>query len=86
MQTGAEVHHTGCVDPRLVEIIDEFLAIAQSNPQDLSWQPHYDNERDPIEDLCDHAERMRRGDSSRLPELKYVLLPTGAHRPIDPAA
>ena len=41
-------------------------------------QPDYDNERDLIEDLRDHAERMRRGDSSRLPELRYVLLPLGA--------
>jgi len=78
MQAGIEVHHTGWVDPQLVEIIDELLAIVQSNPQDLNWQPHYDNERDLIEDLRDHAERMRRGDSSRLPELRYVLLPTGA--------
>jgi hypothetical protein len=72
------VHHTGCVDPQLVEIIDELLAIVQSNRQDLNWQPEYDNERDLIEDLRDHAQRLRRGDSSRLPELRYVLLPTGA--------
>jgi hypothetical protein len=78
MQTGLAVHHTGCVDPQLVAIIDELLAIVQSNRQDLNWQPDYDNERDLIEDLRDHAERLRRGDTSRLPELRYVLLPTGA--------
>jgi hypothetical protein len=78
MQTGMKVDHTGCVDPELVEIVDELLAIVQSNRQDLNWQPHYDNERDLIEDLRDHAERMRRGDGSRLPKLRYVLLPTGA--------
>jgi hypothetical protein len=78
MQTGLAVHHTRCVDPQLVEIIDELLTIVRSSRQDLNWQPDYDNEGDLIEDLRDHAERMRRGDSSRLPELSYVLLPTGA--------
>lgn len=73
-----EVHHTGCVDLQLVEIAEELMAIAQSNRQDPNWQPHYDNERNLIEDLRNHAERMRRGDSSRLPELRCVLLPTGA--------
>jgi hypothetical protein len=78
LQTSLAIHHTVCVDPQLVEIIDDLLTIVQSNRQDLNWQPDYSNERDLIEDLRDHAERMRRGDSSRLPELRYVLLPTGA--------
>lgn len=78
LQTGVEVHHTGCVDPQLVEITDALLAIVQSNRQDVNWQPNYANEQDLIEDLRDHAERMRRRDTSRLPELRYVLLPAGA--------
>jgi hypothetical protein len=65
------------MDPGLVEIIDELVAIVQAHPQDLNWQPHYDNERQLINDLRDHAHRMQQGDDSRLAELKFVLLPTG---------
>lgn len=65
------------MDPRLVEIIDELVAIVQTHPQDVDWQPHYDDAQELLADLRDHAERMRRGDGSRLPELKFSLLPTG---------
>jgi len=61
---------------QIAEILDELLAIVQSGPQDLDWQSEYENEEDLIEDLRDHAERVRRGDTTRLPELKYVLYPT----------
>lgn len=67
------------MDPRLAEIaeiIDELLAIIRSSPQDLDWQSEYEDEQDLLEDLHDHAERIRREDTSRLPELKYVLFPT----------
>jgi hypothetical protein len=66
------------MDPRLVEIVNELLAIVRAVPQDVSWQDWYDDEDVLVEDLRDHAERLRRGDGSRLPELKFVLLPTGA--------
>jgi hypothetical protein len=65
------------MDPRLVEIIDELVAIVQAHPQDLNWQPHYDNEQQLVSDLRDHARRIRQGDGSRLAELKFSLLPTG---------
>ncbi|MFF7251459.1 hypothetical protein ACFZBU_47290 [Embleya sp. NPDC008237] len=65
------------MNPQLVEIIDELLAIVRSGPQDVDWQPYYDNEQELVDDLHDHAERMRHGDDSRLPELKFSLLPTG---------
>jgi hypothetical protein len=65
------------MDPRLAEIIDELLDIVQEHPQDLGWQPYYDNEQELLLDLRDHAERVRSGDASRLPELKFSLLPTG---------
>lgn len=61
-----------------MELIDELLSIVRSGPQDVDWQPWYDDERDLIDDLRDHADRMRQGDESRLPELKFMLLPTGA--------
>jgi hypothetical protein len=66
------------MDARLVAIIDELLSIVQSGPQDVDWQPWYEDERQLIDDLRDHADRARRGDGSRLPELKFMLAPTGA--------
>jgi hypothetical protein len=65
------------VDPRLAAIIDELLTIVQGHPQDLNWQPYYDDQRELLLDLQDHAERIRNGDASRPPELKFSLLPTG---------
>lgn len=65
------------MDPRLAEIIDELLEIVQAHPQDLNWQPYYDDRQELLRDLHDHAERIRNGDASRLPKLKFSLLPTG---------
>jgi hypothetical protein len=65
------------MDPRLAAIIDELLEIAQGHPQDLNWQPYYDDQQELLDDLHDHAERIQNQDDSRLPELKFSLLPTG---------
>jgi hypothetical protein len=65
------------MDPRLAEIVEELLKIVRLSPQDLSWQPFYADDEELQRDLRDHAERLRRGDGSRLPELKFSLLPTG---------
>ena len=65
------------MDPRLAAIIAELVAIVQAHPQDLDWQPYYDDQHELLLDLQDHAERVRNGDASRLPELKFSLLPTG---------
>ena len=65
------------MDPQLAGIIDEVLEIVKAHPQDLNWQTYYDSEQELLQDLRDHAERLRRGDSSRLAELKFSLLPTG---------
>jgi hypothetical protein len=62
------------MNPRLAEIIDELLEIVRAHPQDLNWQSSYDDQQ---ELLRDHAVRARGGDGSRLPELKFSLLPTG---------
>lgn len=61
-----------------MEIVDELLSIVLSCPQDVHWQPWYDSEQELIDDLSDHASRVHLGDGSRLPELKFMLLPTGA--------
>lgn len=65
------------MDPRLSEIIDELLEIVRAHPQDLDWQPYYDDQQELLDDLHDHVERIRNADASRLPELKFSLLPTG---------
>jgi hypothetical protein len=65
------------MDPRLAVIIDELLEIVRAHPQDLDWQPYYDDQQELLRDLRDHAERIREGDASRLAELKFSLLPTG---------
>lgn len=65
------------MNPRLVEIIDALLDAVQRFPQDLDWQPYCEDEQQLVGDLRDHAERVGRGDGSRLPELKFELLPTG---------
>jgi hypothetical protein len=65
------------MDPRLLEIVEELLASVQAGPQDLDWQSTYDDEQALVDDLRDHAERLRRGDGSRLPELKSALVVTG---------
>ncbi len=65
------------MDLRLAAIVDEILEIVQAHPQDLNWQPYYDDQQELLRDLHDHAERIRNGDASRLPELKFSLLPTG---------
>jgi hypothetical protein len=61
-----------------LEIIDELVSIVESGPQDVDRQQSYADEQQLIADLRDHADRMRRGDASRLAELKFALLPTGA--------
>jgi hypothetical protein len=66
------------MDTRVAEIIDELLEIVQARPQDLDWQADYADHQELVRDLRDHAERARHGDDSRLPELKFSLLPTGA--------
>jgi len=65
------------MDTRLAALIDELLEIVQARPQDLNWQPYYEDQQELLRDLHDHAERIRNGDASRLPELKFSLLPTG---------
>lgn len=65
------------MQPRLAELIDELLEIVQAHTQDLNWQACYHDQQALLRDLRDHAERVRRGDGSRLPELRFSLLPTG---------
>ena len=69
--------HPEFVDPRLAAIVNELLEIVRAHPQDLDWQPYYEDQPELLRDLHDHAERIRSGDADRLPELKFSLLPTG---------
>ncbi|MEU7767644.1 hypothetical protein AB0B25_21275 [Nocardia sp. NPDC049190] len=61
----------------IVDILDHVLAIVQRVPQDLTWQARYSDERELVDDLTDHAGRIRRGDVSRMSDLRFLFLPTG---------
>lgn len=68
------------MDSRLLdtalETVETILAIVSAAPQDLTWQERYANEDELVSDLRDHADRLRRGDAARLPDLRRLLLPT----------
>lgn len=59
-----------------LETVEAILAIVQAAPQDLTWQERYASEDELVSDLRDHADRLRRGDAARLPDLRFLLLPT----------
>ncbi|MBF6327018.1 hypothetical protein [Nocardia transvalensis] len=57
----------------ILGILDRILAIVRSGPQDLSWSGYADE----AELLAEHSERLRRGDTSRLRDLDFLLATTG---------
>ncbi|RSN44334.1 hypothetical protein DMH08_37375 [Actinomadura sp. WAC 06369] len=59
-----------------LETVEAILAIVQATPQDLTWQRRYASEDDLVSELRDHADRLQRGDATRLPDLRHLLLPT----------
>ncbi|MEV6430877.1 hypothetical protein [Nocardia sp. NPDC051463] len=61
----------------IVGILDQVLAIVKRDPQELIWQSRYSDERELVNDLTDHAQRIRQGDLSRLPDLSFLFVPTG---------
>ena len=63
---------------RGVAIVTALLAEATAGPQDMSWQHRYRDESELVAELSDQLARLRRGDPSRLSELRIALLPTGA--------
>lgn len=62
---------------QILDILDQVIAIVQAGPQDVSWQSRYADEAELVGDLTDHCELIRRGDMSRLPDLKFLFLATG---------
>ncbi|WP_063038308.1 hypothetical protein [Nocardia pseudovaccinii] len=61
----------------ILGILDQVMAIVQSGPQDMSWQSRYADAAELVGDLTDHSERIRRGDTSRLPDLWFLFVATG---------
>ncbi|WP_327119826.1 hypothetical protein OHB12_14625 [Nocardia sp. NBC_01730] len=61
----------------MLDVLDQVLAIVQHVPQDLTWQSRYSDERELVDDLTEHAGRIRQGDVSRLPDLRFLFVPTG---------
>ncbi|WP_433207822.1 hypothetical protein ACQP1G_22725 [Nocardia sp. CA-107356] len=62
---------------QILGILDQLLAIVRSGPQDVSWQSRYADEAELAVDLTEHAELIRQGDLSRLPDLRFLFLTTG---------
>lgn len=62
---------------QILDILDQVMAIVRVGPQDLSWQSRYADEAELVGDLTEHSELIRRGDMSRLPDLKFLFVATG---------
>ncbi|MFI7667961.1 hypothetical protein [Nocardia sp. NPDC049526] len=61
----------------ILDILDQVMAIVQAGPQDMSWQSRYADAAELVGDLTDHSELIRRGDMSRLPDLRFLFVATG---------
>lgn len=61
----------------ILGILDRVLAIAQAGRQDMTWQSRYADGGELVDDLTDHAARIRIGDMSRLSDLRFLFAPTG---------
>jgi hypothetical protein len=64
------------VDTELLDIVNEVIAICESSTQHVDWAG-YEDQDELLEDLREHARRLREGDTSRLRELRVLFLPTG---------
>jgi hypothetical protein len=62
---------------QILDILDQVLAIVHQLPQDLTWQSLYTDEQELVDDLTDHAGRIRGQDFSRLPDLHFLFVTTG---------
>ncbi|MFQ6395901.1 hypothetical protein ACLMAJ_20835 [Nocardia sp. KC 131] len=62
---------------QILDILDQVLAIVHKLPQDLTWQSLYTDEQELVDDLTDHAGRIRGQDFSRLPDLHFLFVTTG---------
>lgn len=60
-----------------LRIMEEVLCIVQAAPHDTSWTVYADWEA-AVADLRDHVERLRRGDLSRLSDLRMLFAPTAS--------
>lgn len=63
------------MDSDLVRVADELVAIVEAAPQDLTWAGYWSDQDELVSDLRDHAERLRRGDTSRFAELRVLFAP-----------
>lgn len=60
----------------LLDVVNEVIAICEASPQHVDWAG-YQDQGELLEDLHDHARRLRAGDTSRLSELRVLFLPSG---------
>jgi hypothetical protein len=60
-----------------MSVLADVLRIVETEPQDVGWASAWDEAGDMVSDLRDHLSRLQRGDTSRMPELNALFLPTG---------
>ncbi|GAA4572288.1 hypothetical protein [Planotetraspora kaengkrachanensis] len=63
-------------DREALLIMEEVLAIVRSVPHDTTWTSYEDWDA-AVSDIRDHVERLRLGDLSRWPDLRFLFAPTG---------
>lgn len=62
----------------VVTVLADVLKIVESENQDVTWAgAWWDEPRDMVSDLRNHLARLRKGDTSRMAELRLLFLPTG---------
>ncbi|MFH8370655.1 hypothetical protein [Streptomyces sp. NPDC018031] len=61
----------------LAQVLDDLVGIVTASEQDTTWTGRWDTGDEMVGELRDHAERLRRGDTSGLGELEFLFLPTG---------
>ncbi|TCO65860.1 hypothetical protein [Actinocrispum wychmicini] len=61
----------------LARVLDDVLTVVTTTEQDTSWTRRWDTADEMVRELSDHRDRVRLGDLSTLPELKFLFAPTG---------
>jgi hypothetical protein len=61
----------------ILDILDQVTTIVRGGSQDLSWQARYADAAELMADLTEHSALIRRGDMSRLADLRFLFLATG---------
>jgi hypothetical protein len=65
-----------CAD-EVVGILEKVVQVLELPGTDVVWS-HYNNVEEVVDDINQHIERLRRGDLSKIDDLRLMLAPTGS--------